>query len=80
MNHDEKAREYAARLKALAAKAREVDIVVFTVSGGRRIPYTLTVTVLPQTFELDDPRRRNPRGRPGDNFVEPFPQPQEQSR
>jgi NH3-dependent NAD+ synthetase len=53
MNHDEKARDYAARLKALLDEARE-DGFVFAVSGGRRTAYKLTVTVLPQTFELDE--------------------------
>jgi NH3-dependent NAD+ synthetase len=53
MNHDEKARDYAARLKALLDEARK-DGFVFAVSGGRRTAYKLTVTVLPQTFELDE--------------------------
>jgi NH3-dependent NAD+ synthetase len=53
MNHDQKARDYAARLKALLDEARK-DGFVFAVSGGRRTAYKLTVTVLPQTFELDE--------------------------
>ena len=53
MNHDEKTRDYAARLKALLEEARQ-DGLVFAISGGRRTAYKLTVTVLPQTFELDD--------------------------
>ena len=53
MNHDEKARDFAARLKALLEEARR-DGFVFAVNGGRRTAYKLTVTVLPQTFELDE--------------------------
>jgi uncharacterized protein YabN with tetrapyrrole methylase and pyrophosphatase domain len=53
MNHDQKARDYAARLKALLDEARK-DGFVFAVSGARRTAYKLTVTVLPQTFELDE--------------------------
>ena len=46
------AREYAQRLQALLEEARQ-DGFVFGISGGRRTPYKLTATVLPQTFELE---------------------------
>jgi hypothetical protein len=53
MSHDEKARDYAARLKALLDEARE-DGFVFAVSGGHRTAYNLTVMVLPRILELDE--------------------------
>ena len=49
MIHDEKAREHAARFKALLQRALP-DGFVFAVGGGRRTAYKLILTVLAQTF------------------------------
>ena len=54
MNHDEKARDYAARIRWLLEQARK-DGLAFTITGGRRTEYKLTVTVLPHTLDLDEP-------------------------
>ena len=54
MNHSEKAREYAARIRWLLEQARR-DGLAFTITGGRRTEYRLGVTVLPHTLELDEP-------------------------
>jgi len=53
MNHDKKAREYAARIRWLLDQARK-DGFAFTVTGGRRTEYKLKVTVLPHTLDLDE--------------------------
>ncbi len=49
----DQAHDYAQRLRELLAAARR-DGLVFTVSGGRRQPYRLAVTVLPQTLDLNE--------------------------
>ncbi len=54
MNHDEKARDYAARIRWLLDQARR-DGLAFTITGGRRTEYRLKVTVLPHTLNLDEP-------------------------
>ena len=51
MNHGEKAREYAARIRWLLEQARR-DGLAFTITGGRRTEYKLSVTVLPHTLDL----------------------------
>ncbi|MBT3328182.1 MAG: hypothetical protein HN396_18310 [Gemmatimonadales bacterium] len=53
MNHDEKARDYAARIRWLLDQARR-DGLAFTIAGGRRTEYKLKVTVLPHTLDLDE--------------------------
>ena len=48
----EKAQDYGRRLAALLAEAKQ-DGLLFTATGGHRRAHKLTVTVLPQTFDLD---------------------------
>ncbi|MBT4817726.1 MAG: hypothetical protein HOJ57_21710 [Lentisphaerae bacterium] len=54
MNHEEKARDYAARIRWLLEQAHK-DGLAFTITGGRRTEYKLKVTVLPHTLDLDEP-------------------------
>jgi NH3-dependent NAD+ synthetase len=58
MSRDEKAREYAAKLRELLTNARR-DGLVFAVSGGRRTAYTLTVTIMPETINLQPEDQTN---------------------